>query len=191
MNQSKRFLTLSCLLAVSLGCGQPNSAPQTPQPSSQSLKGSVQKEDPFVLTLTEDQLSVLTDSNYFTVEAKLPSLDQLKLIKELKVVSAEIKKYSFNETDIYLDPYNEGDEYMFPFVQVQLPTPVFEKNDNQVRLSLPGKEVAARLEFLLKYLRKGKERCQRIRMRILATDKTKLNNPIQIVLIGTVWEATD
>lgn len=183
------YLGLSCILVLAMGCGQ-SQEEKSNKPPAQSTIVAPKKEDPSTLTLVESQLEVHPDPQYFIWinKSKLSSLTQLN---KLKLVSNEIGKYSFNEADLYLDPYGANDEPSFPFVQVSLPMPVLEKSENHLLISLPGNDIENRLEFLRKISEKSGGDYQRIRLRVLLTDRTKPNNPIQIIFITTVWESSE
>ena len=195
-------IALSALLVVTIGCGQPKVESKKPDPAKADPKAEpaqpLSKDDPAkkadesVLTLTEDQLTVIPDSRFLVIEAKLPPMDQLKKMKELKVVSGEVEKYSFNETDIYMDMYDEFDEPLRPsFMQLQLPSPVIEKTAGEARVSFPGENLVERAEAMIEILNKEEVTCHRIRVRILATDNTQPGNPVLVILYGTVWEASN
>ena len=199
------------VIVGSVGCGNTDGGPKaviTPPNASQgsgpggstcpSKADSVQAPIPVdrsvILTLLERDLHSVQNKKFPGWEMTLPDIEHLREFDVMSIVSADLAKYSFNQVDIYVDPYEIDESHRIPSFQVSLPASVLEKTDQQIRFPFPGAGIAYFVDSLTKKDPNESQQEQlddigRIRVRILLSDSSQSGNPIIAGLVGTVWEA--
>lgn len=188
MNYSLFLGVLFCLVVSASGCGQKDSV----------LADSSQKEfqrDEYVLKISKNELEFNSSLNYRFASwiLELPPVEQLKKVKKLQIESDDIAKFSFNQVDMYIDPYNKFDSPIPPFIRLSLPTSVLERKESTTLMSFPGERISEVLDMMVKSVESSdskespEEKCESIRLRIFLTDTTQPGNPIQVALLTKLW----